>query len=116
MRKEYIYSFEEEKQINEKLGYIQKDYDNFRGNFYEHNRYYEQYQWTIDLNFVKKAIYYLFRSKCPDCNVKLEKIKQLKYVGFRHKAGATAGNYHKAYEVTTYRECPKCQKKILNIG
>lgn len=37
MRKEYIYSFEEEKQINEKLGYIQKDYDNFRGNFYEHN-------------------------------------------------------------------------------
>jgi len=33
-------------------------------------------------------------------------------VGFRHKAGATAGNYHKAYEVTTYRECPKCQKNI----
>ena len=112
MRKEYIYSFEEEEQINKELGYTQKDCDNFRGDFYKHEPFFEQQQWTVDLAFIKKELHYLFHRKCPICNVKLEKIKQLKYAGFRYAVGATGGNYKKAYEVTYVRECPVCHQKF----
>lgn len=91
MRKVYIYSFEEEEKINKELGYTQKDYDNFKGNFYEHNRYQEQQQFTVDFSSIKKSIYNLFHPKCSECEVKLEKIKELRYAGFRHQVGAAVG-------------------------
>ncbi len=111
MRKVYIYSKEEEEQINRELGYTQKDYDNdpYRDEF--HNRYGEQQQYTLTLTSIKRFIYNLFHNKCPECYVKLERIKELKYLGFRHAAGATGGNYKKAYKVTYVRECPKCHKR-----
>ncbi len=43
--------------------------------------------------------------------MKLERIKELRYAGFRHPVNATGGNYKKAYEVTYVKECPKCKKR-----
>lgn len=40
MRKIYIYSKEEEEQINKELGYTQEDYDHYVGEF--HDKYHEQ--------------------------------------------------------------------------
>lgn len=111
MRKVYIYSQEEEEQINRELGYTEKDYENYPYRDEPHNKYGEQQQFTISLTSIKKSIYNLFHSKCPECNVKLERIKELRYVGFRFAAGATGGNYKKAYKVTYVRECPKCKKR-----
>lgn len=110
VRKIYIYSEEEEEQINKELGYTQEDYDHYVGEF--HDKYHEQQQFTIDLSAMKKQFYYFFHPKCPNCNVKLEKIKELRYVGFRNKAGATDGSYHKTYEVTYHRTCPICHKRF----
>ena len=111
MRKVYIYSKEEEEQIDRGLGYTQEDYDNYpyRDDF--HNKYGEQQQFRISIASIKKAIYYLFHRRCLECDEKLERVKELKYIGFRHRAGATGGNYQKAYKVTYVRECPKCLKR-----
>lgn len=111
MRKVYIYPKEEEEQINRQFGYTQEDYDNYVYGAELHNKYGEQQQFTIDLTSIRKANYNLFHSKCPECNVKLERIKELRYVGFRHAVGATCGNYKKAYEITYVRECPQCHKR-----
>ncbi len=111
MRKVYIYSKEEEEQINRELGYTQEDYDNYLYRDEIHNKHGEQQQFTVTLSSIKKSIYNLFHNKCPQCNVKLERIKELRYVGFRHPVNATGGNYKKAYEVTYVKECPKCKKR-----
>ena len=111
MRKIYIYSKEEEEQINKELGYTPQDYSNYPYNDELHNKYGEQLQLTISMSSIKKAIYNLFHRQCPDCHVKLERIKELRYIGFRHHAGATGGNYKKAYKVSYARECPQCHKR-----
>lgn len=111
MRKVYIYSKEEEERINRELGYTQEDYDNYPYGDELHNKDGEQQQFTISVKSIKKAVFNLFHSKCPDCNVKLERIKELRYVGFRYAAGATGGNYQKAYKVNYVRECPQCHKR-----
>ena len=105
MKKYFVYTEEQEQEINEKLGYTQKDYDKLSDK--------KQWQWTLGVSEVKDYIRRAKQKECPVCGSKLEWIKECTYVGFRNPPGATAGSYEKTYHVKKKRYCPNCQR-VLN--
>ncbi len=102
MRKIFVYSLDEEEQINKELGYTQKDYDKLSVK--------KQWAWTVGIPEIKDFIRRYKQKVCPTCNSKLEGVKECTYIGFRNPPGATGGSYEKTYEVVRKRYCPNCQK------
>lgn len=100
MRRRYRYSEEEEKQINRELGYTEEQLGKLSS--------YKQYQVTVSLSGIARAIRRRIKRSCPQCGAKLTWERELIYVGLRHPAGATGGCYEKTYRVSRIRVCPAC--------
>ncbi len=100
MQKVYRCTEQEEARINRDLGYTAEQLSRIGWG--------EQHQYTIGIAELMAAVKRLLSRRCPECNAKLVKIKELKYVGLRHQPGATGGDYQKTYKVKRMKICPKC--------
>ncbi|EKQ50980.1 MULTISPECIES: hypothetical protein [unclassified Clostridium] len=67
-------------------------------------------EWSFGFRELK---YFLFSRKvCKICGTKMKKVTSKKYVGMKKFRGIVTGlSYDKAYEVTIFYYCPKCDKK-----
>ncbi len=102
MKKFFVYTEEQEQEINEKLGYTQKEYDRLGDG--------KQWQRTINIPKIKDFIRRLKQKECPTCGSKLVWIKECTYIGFSLLPGVDYGSLKKTYEVKKKRYCPNCQK------
>ena len=67
-------------------------------------------EWSFGFKELK---YFLFnRKKCKICGTKMKKVTSEKYIGMKKFSGIVTGlSYDKAYEVTIFYYCQKCDKK-----
>ncbi|MDR5588885.1 MULTISPECIES: hypothetical protein [Clostridium] len=67
-------------------------------------------QWSFGFNELK---YFLFKRKiCNICGTKMKKVTSKKYIGMKKFNGIITGpSCDKAYEVTVFYYCTKCNKK-----
>lgn len=67
-------------------------------------------QWSFEFKELK---YFLFKKKvCKICGTKMKKVTSEKYIGMKKFDGIITGpSYDKAYEVTIFYYCPKCDEK-----
>ncbi len=105
MKKYFVYSEEQENEMNIEMGYTQAQLDKVGWN--------TQYQWGLKELF--NLVYFFFKGKtCEVCSKKLKCVKECTYVGLRHAVGATGGSYEKTYEVKYKVYCPDCQNAIFD--
>ena len=105
MKKYFVYSKEQENEMNIEMGYTQEQLNKVCGTL--------QYQW--DLEEIFNLIYWFFKGKpCEVCSKKLKCVKECTYVGLRHAPTATGGSYEKTYKVKYKTYCPNCQNDIFD--
>lgn len=100
--KVFVYTEEQERAIDRRLGYMQMDYDKLSP--------IKQWHVGFSLEEIRAHRRRAKMTACPLCGGQLTWVRECTYIGLRHPVGATGGSWEKTYEVIRKRYCPVCQR------
>ncbi len=100
--KVFVYTEEQERAIDRRLGYTQIEYDRLSP--------IKQWHLSFSPEAVREHRRRAKRTVCPACGGPLTWVRECTYIGLRHPVGATGGSYEKTYEIVRKRYCPACQR------